>query len=343
MPVNTPDLPSGWVLRTPTAADVDALIDLVRERELAVRGRSSVDPEAVASEVVGTGSWTRWHLVAVDESGTVGGWASVHDRAAGRTNVQLVVTPSRTREDQNAVATALLDWVVQQATEVAQARGASSTQLDASTVEGDSQLNDWYASAGLAHTRTWLQMTRPVTSEDADLPGPRDGVLVRRVARHEDGMPVADDLRGVHQVLEESFADHFNSYRESFAEFAQRLREDPGHRWDHWWLATIETDRGELLGGSVVSSVLPADASGTPGSYIDYIGVHRRARGRGVAKALLFTVIRDALERGRNRVGLEVDADSPTGADGLYLALGWTTSYRTQSWQRDLHVPQPSD
>ena len=56
-------------------------------------------------------------------------------------------------------------------------------------------------------------------------------------------------------------------------------------------------------------------------------------------EALLNTVLRDALERGRDRVGLEVDADSPTGADGLYTALGWTTSYRTQSWQRELDLP----
>jgi mycothiol synthase len=51
-----------------------------------------------------------------------------------------------------------------------------------------------------------------------------------------------------------------------------------------------------------------------------------------VAKALLHTVIRDAGARGRNRVDLEVDADSETGADGLYRAMGWTEKYRTESW-----------
>jgi hypothetical protein len=50
----------------------------------------------------------------------------------------------------------------------------------------------------------------------------------------------------------------------------------------------------------------------------------------------LHTVIRDAAERGHNRVGLEVDADSPTGADGLYLSMGWVTAYRTESWHRDI-------
>ena len=110
---------------------------------------------------------------------------------------------------------------------------------------------------------------------------------MRPVERHDDGLPVAQDLQDVHRVLEESFQDHFSSYRESFPEFVMRLREDPGHRWDHWWLATVETDEGVFPAGALVSTVLREDAAGFEGSYVDYIGVHRRARGRGVAKALV--------------------------------------------------------
>ena len=46
----------------------------------------------------------------------------------------------------------------------------------------------------------------------------------------------------------------------------------------------------------------------------------------------------DAASRGRDRVGLEVDADSPTGADGLYTSMGWGTKYVTESWHRDVTV-----
>jgi GNAT superfamily N-acetyltransferase len=137
-------------------------------------------------------------------------------------------------------------------------------------------------------------------------------------------------------MLEESFEDHFNSYRESFPEFVQRLREDPGHRWDHWWLAHVSTDDGAVPAGAVVCSVLPADAQGLEGLYVDYIGVNRAARGRGVAKGLLHTVLGDAARNGRNRVGLEVDADSPTRADEIYLSMGWATDYVTESWFRDV-------
>ena len=37
-------------------------------------------------------------------------------------------------------------------------------------------------------------------------------------------------------------------------------------------------------------------------------------------------------------VGLKVDADSPTGAAGLYTSMGWTTKYVTESWHREVPV-----
>lgn len=332
MPLTPPtvdDLPAGWTTRTPGPEDVGAIAELVAAHRRMVRGRASVDEEAIASSVVGFGSWTRRQLVVTDAGDQIRAWAYVHDRAAGRTMLDVIVAPEIPEAD--AVATSLYRWVEATASEVAALRGLDETQLDALVYRDDERQHRWLADAGYEMTRTWLNMTRPV-GEGEPRPEPREGVRVRRVAKHEDGLPVAQDLQVVHQMLEESFTDHFNSYRESFPEFVQRLREDPGHRWDHWWIAEVEVD-GELVpGGALVGSVLPPDDAGRSGSYIDYIGVHRSARGRGVAKTLLHTIIRDAHERARTRVDLEVDADSPTGADGLYRALGWTTAYVTESW-----------
>jgi predicted GNAT superfamily acetyltransferase len=94
----------------------------------------------------------------------------------------------------------------------------------------------------------------------------------------------------------------------------------------------------DVPAGAIICSVLPADRTGAEGTYVDYIGVNRAARGRGVAKGLLHTVLSDAAERGRDRVSLEVDADSPTRADGLYVAMGWVTDYVTESWFRDVEA-----
>jgi ribosomal protein S18 acetylase RimI-like enzyme len=244
----------------------------------------------------------------------------------------------RSLDDAEAIAAGLYAWGEEQAREICTLRGVTATRLDASPFADDTLQQQWLTEAGYTKRRTWPQMTRPVTPDEAtSLPAPREGVTLRPVASHENGLPVAGDLQLVHEMLEASFEDHFNSYRESFPEFVQRLREDPGHRWDHWWLAFVEDEDGKpLAAGALVGTVLPENAEGHEGSYVEYIGVHRQARGRGVAKALLYAVIADAARRGRDRVGLEVDSDSPTGADGLYASMGWKTDYVLESWFKEV-------
>jgi len=332
-------LPDGWTARGPELDDLPRLVDLRSADKFPFTGASGVDEETVEAEIAGLKSWTRRQQVAVDPEGVVRAWATVHDRAAGRTMVHLYVDRSVERAEE--VAAALYDWMEERAKAIAKMRGLSGTQLDASPFAEDTVQRGWLEAAGYTKVRTWLQMTRPVSPDEAEsLPKPREGVTVRRVGTHDNGLPIAADLRTVHQMLEESFADHFNSYRESFPEFVQRLREDPGHRWDHWWLAFVDDpERPEadpLPAGALVASLLQPGANGKEGSYVEYIGVNRRARGRGVAKALLFAVIGDVAQRGGDRVGLEVDDDSPTGADGLYRSLGWETDYVTESWHKDI-------
>jgi ribosomal protein S18 acetylase RimI-like enzyme len=332
-----------WVASAPVGDDVADLSALWRRHEVHVRGGSSADEEAVAADVVGWGAASRRHLVARSPDGTVRGWASVHDRAAGRVLASLVVDPDLPDSEADPLAEALLDWSRSQAVTIAAERGLPVTQLDSGAFVDDERQQRWLAAAGLSQVRTWWQMSRPVLAEEGEpgaFPGARDGVLIRPVGPGPDGMPDLDDLRAVHDVLETAFADHFNSYEETFDEFCARLRADPGHRWDHWWLAELVDGDGSVPAGALVGEVLPGQG-GPDGSYVAYMGVLESARGRGIAKSLLHTVIADAARRGRDRVGLEVDADSPTGAHGLYRSMGFVTKYETQSWHLDVPVPKP--
>ncbi len=331
-----PTLPSPWRARVPGYGDIDALVGLRRLDELQGTGAAHVDPAGIESEVAGLASWTRRQLVAVGPDDVPRAWITVHDRAAGRATVWGYF--DRDVPEVDEIADAFYRWAEGTAVMMARLRGVTATRLDESPFADDTRQVGWLARAGYARRRTWLHMTRPVTADEASL-APRPGVTVRPVERHENGMPVAADLQVVHQMLETSFQDHFNSYRESFSEFVQRLREDPGHSWDHWWLAYVETDDARLVpAGTVVCSSLAAPEDGARGTYVEYIGVTRAARGRGVAKSLLATVIADAARHVRDRVALEVDADSPTRADELYRSLGWETDYVTQSWFKDLDL-----
>jgi GNAT superfamily N-acetyltransferase len=330
-----PRLPEGWSARIPAEPDVADLAALRLADHAPYTGEQTMDEDTVRSEVVGTASWTRRQLVVSPPGESrPRGWVSVQDRAGGRTTVSLRL--ARDLPDLDTVAAALYAWAAGQGRAIASLRGLDRTRMDASPFAEDVVQRAWLEAAGYARRRRWLHMTRLVDRTEV-LPGLRDGVTVRRVGTHDNGVPVAQDLQVLHRMLEESFQDHFNSYRESFPEFVQRLREDPGHRWDHWWLAYVSTEGGSPVpAGTVVCSVLSADAQGAEGSYVDYIGVSRAARGRGVAKGLLYTVLGDSAARGRNRVGLEVDADSPTRADELYVSMGWVTDYVTESWFRDV-------
>lgn len=330
---NTLELPPGWTARPPDERDIAALAQLRATHSASVIGSAEPDVATVMSEVIGTGSWTRRQRVVLDADGRIRAWTAVHDRAAGRTLVGVSVDPRLPDAQADPLAAGLFDWAERAMAGLVSLRGLDVTQLDSGAYASDERQRRWLSAAGYHQARTWLQMSRPVAA-DEPLPGPREGVSIRRVRQHTNGLPVSTDVQLVHRMLEESFADHFNSYRESFPEFISRLREDPRHSWDQWWLAFVDIDGQPLPAGAVVSSALAPDAAGIQGSYVDYIGVNARARGRGVAKSLLYAVLTDAAAKGRDRVGLEVDADSPTHADGIYRSLRWETSYVTESWHR---------
>jgi mycothiol synthase len=328
---------------TPGGADTVDLHALLHRHEVAARGGSSVALADVEADVVGPGGDARRHLLLRDGAGRARGWATVHDRAAGRVLVSVVVDPDLDAGRADSLADVLFDWAARASAELARERGLEMTQMDSGAFADDARQQRWLARAGFDHTRTWWQMSRPVAPSEADpraLPAPKPGVVVRRVRRADNGMPEQVDLVTVHDVLEESFEDHFNYFAETFDEFVSRLREDPGHRWDHWWIAELvdEPDTPPRPAGALVGTVSHSEGDAPDGSYVAYLGVLQSARGRGAARSLLHAVIADAAVRGRDRVGLEVDADSPTGAAELYSSTGFVTSYSTQSWHRDVPV-----
>ncbi|MCY7401526.1 MAG: GNAT family N-acetyltransferase [Nocardioides sp.] len=340
-------LPTGWTAEAPDGSDeqtVVRLTELLRANERAVRGWAGSNEDNVLVEVSQHGLAMRENVVVRDPEGRFQAWGSVHDRAEGRMLFVHIVDRSLADDLARRCSDVLFGWAEAQAREVGSARGLDVQQIDTGAFADDERQHAWLAAGGFTHVRTWWQMSRSVIPEEAELvvdPArwERKGVVFRLVERQGDGMPAEADLRAVHDVLEGAFTDHFNSAEETFHEFIHRLREDPGHRWDHWWLAEIvSADGSEVEAVGALLGTVSESTTGPAGSYVSYLGVLESARGRGVATGLLRTIIADAASRARDRVGLEVDADSPTGADGLYTAMGWGTKYITQSWHRDVPI-----
>ena len=332
-------LPEGWSAQRPDEDDAAELTELLRRHEKRGRGWAGASEDDLLVEVSAQGYLTRENIILRDGDGRIRGWASAHDRAAGRMLLAVVVDHLLEDELADDVAQVLFTWADDAARLVGSERGLDVQQIDSGAFAADDRQHGWLERAGYAKVRTWWQMSRPVGPEESDLDSETgEGVQIRLVQREGSGMPEEDDLRIVHDILESAFADHFNAHEETFDEFVFRLREDPGHRWDHWWIAELVDGGTTEPAGALVGVVSEGSAGKPDGSYVEYIGVLQNARGRGVAKSLLKTVIADAAGRGRDRVGLEVDADSPTGADGLYVSMGWHTRYVTESWHRNVPV-----
>ena len=266
--------------RLPLPADVTPVAVLLTAAARRYDPEAAADEAALRSRMVGLKSWARRQVVVVPTTaeGTASlelpplAWIALEDRASGRTNVQFVI--SAEAPEREALAAALLDWAVEVGGSFARARGVETTKLTTDANELDRDRQRLLEAAGYEMVRSWLHMRRPVAPEDATtLPAPREGTRVRRVHRHDSGLPVAQDVRTVHRMLEESFADHFNSYRESFAEFVQRLIEDPGEAdWDHWWIAEIEREGRWLPAGGLVAAPIRATATRGQGTYLEYLG-----------------------------------------------------------------------
>ncbi len=268
-PLPALDLPAGWTASAATLDDVDDLVRLLRRKERAARGWASADGTIVESELTGRGARPREHIVlrrTEDDAATAPprAWASVHDRAAGRIVTAVTIDPELDDALADRLAASLFTWATEQGRQIARGRGLIAAQLDSGAFADDPRQHRWLETAGYRPTRTWWQMTRPVTPEEGSagaFPTPGPGIVVRRIRLGRDGLPDRWDLRRVHDVLEISFADHFNSYEETFEEFVSRQRESPGHRWDQWWLAEItpvasETAPGHV--GEIVRSIRPA-------------------------------------------------------------------------------------
>jgi ribosomal protein S18 acetylase RimI-like enzyme len=334
-PDDVAGLPGGWVVDVPVLErDLERLTALLRDHERQGRGWPGAGRDEVLLQVSEHGLRTRENVVVRDGTGLVRAWGSVHDRAGGRMLFVHVVGRDLSERVGRACSDVLVEWAVGQARRVGSARGLEIQQIDTGAFADDERQHRWLAASGFDRVRTWWQMSRPVTvDETALVPSAEQwsdrGVTFRLVDPGD-----VDDLRAVHDVLEAAFTDHFNSKPETFDEFLHRLREEPGHRWDHWWLASLDSHED---GDGAPVGALVGEESGS-GSYVSYIGVVEAARGRGVAKGLLRTIVADAASRGRDRVTLEVDADSSTGADRLYVSLGWETAYVTESWHRDVPV-----
>lgn len=172
--------------------------------------------------------------------------------------------------------------------------------------EKDEDLRRVYEASGYKVVRHSYRMEVDLDEPPGD-PGPPPGVEIRTMRD--------DELEQVYEVHEQSFEDAWMHSREPFEQWQHWFVKEPTFDPSLWFVAVAD---GELVGVSICRRRETEEGLG----WVRILGVLRSHRRRGIGEALLRHTFAEFARRGFERVGLGVDAESPTGAVALYERAG---------------------
>ena len=179
--------------------------------------------------------------------------------------------------------------------------------------ERDENLRRVYEESGYKVIRHSYRMEIDLDDPPGD-PGLPPGVGIRTM---RDG-----ELEQVYEVHEQSFEDAWLHSREPFEQWQHWFVKEPTFDPSLWFVAEAD---GELVGVSISRRRETEEGLG----WVRILGVLRSHRRRGIGEALLRHTFAEFARRGFKRVGLGVDAESPTGAVALYERAGMHVARRS--------------
>jgi mycothiol synthase len=142
------------------------------------------------------------------------------------------------------------------------------------------------------------------------------------------------DAEALYRVEEEIFEDHWGYVQQSFESGYEKWLHHTTNRSDFdptlWKLAM---DGDEIAG---ILRCRPQDDEDPEMGWISSLGVRRTWRGRGLGLALLLHAFSEFQRRGKQRVGLGVDAENLTGATRLYEKAGMHVERQYTTYEFEL-------
>jgi mycothiol synthase len=172
--------------------------------------------------------------------------------------------------------------------------------------EKDEALRGVYEERGYEVIRHSYRMEIELQDNPA-ASAPPEGVVIRPMREGEEEQ--------VYEVHEQSFVDAWMHTREPFEQWQHWFMKDPAFDSSLWFVA--ET-KDEIAGVAICNTRGNEQGVG----WVRVLGVLRAHRRRGIGEALLRHAFAEFRRRGLDRVGLGVDASSPTGAVALYERAG---------------------
>jgi mycothiol synthase len=193
------------------------------------------------------------------------------------------------------------------------------------------QAVELFAANGYEQSRWFHEMRRDLSAEIPACELPADiEVLGFTPERSADALLVRN----------ESFRDHWGSTETT----PESWEFHTGIRAFRPALSFLAYSGGEPI-GLVMADEYDGynERTGTRDVYIPRVGTRRTARRRGIATGLVAMTLRAAAAEGYDTATLTVDADSPTGAVGIYERLGFTTKDTRVAVRKSLYQPPAAD
>ena len=210
---------------------------------------------------------------------------------------------------------ALLDWAVRQAGPIHSGRFAGQPLTVQCGFPGsDDAAAALFAQHGFRPVRYFHHMSRDLDRDDLPPVRVPDGLEI---------VPYRADLdERARMAKNEAFRDHWDDAPTLPQAWRSRFT-GPDFRPQLSPLA-LDAATGQIVGLIVTHErAAQTAATGWLDAHLNNVGTLPEARGRGVATALLATMLRAAHEHGYATASLEVDSENPTGALGVYEKSGF--------------------
>jgi mycothiol synthase len=257
----------------------------------------------------------RWQVLVAEAGGELVGYADIGDPNGDRSQLWIdlrVPTSGRTLHADGH----LLDGVL----EHARLHTEAGALLRGFSIAQDDHTIALFEGRGFAVVRHSIRMAVSLAGYPPEPKWPAG--ISMRTANPE------SDLRPVYDAYHEAFADAWGGVEEPYADFLHGWGVGGDFDPTLWFLAE---DDGALAG---VALCRPERGGEIDLGWVSVLGVRRPWRRRGLGRALLLHAFHELRRRGKARVGLGVDAESPTGAVALYEGVGMTVTRRSVTLER---------
>lgn len=313
MPQTNTRVPQGYTARPVVIDDIPAVAGLMDAESRWLNG-AGMDS---AAELQNQWTWDFFNLATDTQAvftraGQAAGYIEMWDVRAPHVNLIgfAVVHPDHLG---CGIGTFLAGWVEERARRnIPQAPADARVTLNQSAQSNHQPAIDLLTRRGYHHHRSSYRM-RIDFNGPPPAPALPGGIEIRPIQGKE-------EERLALFTRYESFLDHYGTVEEPFEAFYQRwqnlLANDSDHDPTLWFLAM---DGGEPAG--VVTGYERTEDDPDLG-WVQWLGVRKPWRRRGLGQALLLHAFNQLYARGKPRAGLSVDASSLTGADRLYERVG---------------------